>query len=525
MKYPDLGKIPITEGAPTGTDVSVEPLYDQLSAEIKKLSSPTADGGIDWQVIERISGKILATKSKHILVACCLNIALQHNMGWCGFAEGAVVLRDLLLTYWESCFPVKKRMRGRKNAILWWQEMIDGLISSNEGEQWAKEERTALLTTLEEIDRFLGENMEDAPVLRSTIQALGGHITEIVVAEPQSATAPGPGPDKAASAESQAQPAPQPTGPASPRRQKESLAPAEDLPPEKNLAHGCDFLRMVANQLLQSDPFHPLAFRLNRIISWFPLDTLPPASGGITMLPPPDGQVVSSLQSLAAGSNWSGLLQAAEQQVRQYLFWLDLHRYVAIALDRLGRDLARAGVDYETLLLIKRLPGLEKLAFSDGTPFADPATRDWLKELQAGGQAGGGRSSATEQAGGGLDEQLAKAQTLATDNKLGEALRLLQHGVNSATCGRSRLQWSLAIGTLLCRSQQPLIAAPFATTLLEQLDRHGLEQWEPSLAEEVLVMVYQVLRIQEKDELGLQRMQTVLSRLTVLNPARALDLI
>ena len=122
-----------------------------------------------------------------------------------------------------------------------------------------------------------------------------------------------------------------------------------------------------------------------------------------------------------------------------------------------------------------------------------------------------------------MAELVNKAQALATGNKLGEALQSLQQGSESATSGRSRLQWNLATCRLLCRSQQPLLAAPFASTMLEQLKQHGLEQWEPSLAEEVLVTVYQVLRLQEKDEQ--ERMQSVLHRLTVLNPARALDLI
>jgi len=525
MQNAELGKIPIAEGSPTGTDVSGDPLYDHLSAEIKKLSSPTAEGGIDWQVIERLSAEILATKSKHILVACCFAIARLHNSGWHGFVEGAGVLRDLLLTYWDSCFPVKKRMRGRKNAISWWQEMIEGQISSSEGEQWQPDERAALLATLEDIDRFLAEQMEDAPVLRPTIQALSGHITEVEGAAPEVPPAPEPASVKAETPDSQAQPAAKPATPTPAPRQKEAPAPSEDLPPEKNLAHGCEYLRLVATQLLQSDPFHPLAFRLNRIIAWFPLDTLPPANEGATMLPPPDPQIASSLQSLAASSNWPGLLQAAEQQVRQYLFWLDLHRYVATALERLGRELAREGVACETLLLIRRLPGLEKLAFSDGTPFADPATRDWLRGLQTGGQSGTGQSSKMEQTGDDLSAQVAKAKALATDNKLGEALELLQQGVKSAQGGRSRLQWTLAICRLISRSQQPLVAIPLAATLLEQLDRHGLEQWEPALAEEVLVMAYQVLRLQEKDEQSHQRLQTVLSRLAVLNPARALDLI
>lgn len=521
MAYTDLGAQPITEAAPAGTDLSGEPLYDRLTAEIKKLSSPTAEGGIDWQVIERLAAEILATKSKHVLVACCLNIALQHTSGWRGFAEGTAILRDLLLTYWDSCFPVKKRMRGRRNAIVWWQEMIEGLITASEGEQWDRDARTALLATLEEIDTFLGEHMEDAPVLRTTIQAVGTHITELVVDEPETE----PEPAAAAPAISPPAPtsagAPPPPSP-SPVRKMEAPAPAEELPAEKNLARGCDYLRLTATQLLQNDPFHPLAYRLNRIIAWFPVDTLPPASDGITMLPPPDGQVVSALGSLAAGGDWSGLLQAAEQQVRGSLFWLDLHRYVATALERLGHDLAGAGVACETLLLIKRLPGLDHLAFSDGTPFADRATRDWLNELRRDGRTEDRQAAAADREAE-VSGQAAKARALAEQNRLAEGLSLLHQGLQTAVGGRSRLQWSLAICRLLCRSRQPLVAEPFAEAILAELDRHHLERWEPKLAEEALVAVCEVLGLLDKEEAGRNRLRTVLGRLALLNPARALE--
>ena len=171
------------------------------------------------------------------------------------------------------------------------------------------------------------------------------------VAEPQQP------PPAAASFTPQGQPAAAAPAPSSHPRQEAMPTPSEELPPEKNLALACDFLRLVSSQYLQSDPCHPLAFRLNRIIAWFPLDSLPLADNGTTMVPPPDSYKITALQNLAASNNWADLLETAEQQITQYLFWLDLQRHAATALERLGRDLARDGVVYETLLLIKRLPG------------------------------------------------------------------------------------------------------------------------------------------------------------------------
>lgn len=522
MAHSDLGKIPISEALPAGADLTAEPLYEQLSIEIKKLSSPTAEGSINWQTIQSLATEILRTKSKHILVACGLSLAWYHTAGWHGFAEGVQVVKDLLLTYWDQCFPDKKRMRGRRNALVWWKEQVDQLIETSEGEQWEHDARLALLDALGEIDRFLGEQMEEAPLFRSTIQAMSTLITETPATEPESRSQPAvqePASPPRAARETETAAAPLGAG-----LKKEAAAPAENVSPEKNFARGSEFLRLAATQLLQYDPFHPLAFRINRIVAWFPIETLPPASDGATLLPPPDGQLVSSLRNLAVSGNWPGLLQAAEAQMRLHLLWFDLSRYVAEALDRLGKTLASEGVAYETWLLTRRIPGIEKLSFSDGTPFADQATRDWLKELHSEQETGGKTAVNTAQGEQELTGKLAEAQGLAGDNKLAEALQVLRQGLKTAGGGRERLLWTMGMCRLLCRQQHAALAYPFSETLLAQLDHYGLEQWEPELAEEALAVVYQVLRLQGKDEDGGQRMNAVLNRLALLNPARALDI-
>lgn len=523
LAHSDLGKTPVSEALPAGADLTAEPLYEQLSIEIKKLSSPTAEGSIDWRTIQNLATEILGTKSKHILVACGLSIAWYHTAGWHGFAEGVQVVKDLLLTYWEQCFPDKKRMRGRRNALVWWKEQIDRLIETSKGEQWDSDARLALLDALGEIDRFLGEQMEDAPFFRSTIQAISTLITEAPAAEPES-------PPLLAVQEPASPPlrADSETGTAATSMgagtKKESPPPAENVSPEKNFARGSEFLRLAATQLLQNDPFHPLAFRINRIVAWFPIETLPPASEGTTLLPPPDDQLVSSLRNLAESGNWLGLLQAAEAQMRLHLLWFDLSRYVAEALDRLGKALASEGVAYETWLLTRRIPGIEKLAFSDGTPFADQATRDWLKELHSVQGKGGKTAVNTIQGDQDLAEKLVEAQGLAKDNKLSEALHVLRQGLKTAGGGRERLLWTMGLCQLLCRQQHAALAFPFSETLLAQLDHYCLEQWEPELAEDALEVAYQVLRLQGKDEDGSQRMNAVLNRLALLNPARALEI-
>src|SRR5690606_27160902 len=106
---------------------------------------------------------------------------------------------------------------------------------------------------------------------------------------------------------------------------------------------------------------------------------------------------------------WADLLAHAEGLTGRFLFWLDLQRFVATALDRLGAryEDAQRAVVAEVLVFVGQHPQVLELSFADGTPFVDEATRTWLEEEQ--GKAGAGGSSSDD--GGGtlqLDTEAAE---------------------------------------------------------------------------------------------------------------------
>lgn len=72
-----MGKEPITDKAPAGSDVRYEPEYEALQAEIDKLSSPTASSGVDWDNVAKLSAKILAGKKKIVGAVKLLQKAIQ----------------------------------------------------------------------------------------------------------------------------------------------------------------------------------------------------------------------------------------------------------------------------------------------------------------------------------------------------------------------------------------------------------------------------------------------------------------
>ncbi|MFA6412761.1 MAG: type VI secretion system ImpA family N-terminal domain-containing protein, partial [Syntrophales bacterium] len=116
MARRDLGKTPISEDSPAGQDVRNDPDFEALSREIEKMSSPTLSGTMDWNRVLQLSEDILTNKSKDLLVLSYFSVALLKTAGLRGFALSVKILRESLEAFWEDMFPVKKRMRGRKNA-------------------------------------------------------------------------------------------------------------------------------------------------------------------------------------------------------------------------------------------------------------------------------------------------------------------------------------------------------------------------------------------------------------------------
>ena len=522
MEMKELGRTPISDESPAGQDVRYEPDFEALSEEIAKLGSPTAGSAIDWDHVVKLAAGILENQSKHLQAASYLSYALLKKDGLEGLAVGVHVLNDLVVNFWDPLFPPKKRMKGRRGVIDWWQEKVFDFAASAEPVTWEKEKRDALLGDLDSLDEFLGDNMEDAPLLKPLKRSIESLITEQKPPEP--AVRPkSPEPDKGESQKA----ASSASGVAAPIR-----APAEkggadsEADPADICKQGLNLLAKSIAGLRQKDFSDPLAYRLNRVVAWTPIDEAPAATGGKTLLPPPDEQIISAVSGLYESGKWEELADSCESKVRQYLFWLDLSRYVAESMDNLGHEKVRDVIEAETALFVKRLNGIEKLSFSDGTPFADPDTRQWIKEL-SGNKGGKGQDSVQASAGGirkTVEEESRQAQKLVKEKSADEAVALFRRNLAGSFSGRERFLRKCALCRLLISTKQTRIAGSYINDLLSDIDTYGLETWEPEIAVEALSVVLTGLRLRKNDRNN-EMAESVIDRISVLDPVKALEMI
>ncbi len=308
-------------------------------------------------------------------------------------------------------------------------------------EEWPEAERKAFRDDLEAIDRFLAEKMEDAPILRPLIDQVTNLIA-VAGAAPPAAPAGTPAPARATTA-------------AGPVTAPAPAAAPDASDPDQLLRAGFDHLSRAARLMLAKDLADPVPYLMVRIAAWLPVRALPPAEGSKTRIPPPEPQTVQELANLYAAANWAELIRTCEAAVVRFLFWIDLSRSSAEGLEQLGHTAAAGAVIRETQAFVQRFRGIENLAFSDGTPFANDDTRQWL--LSCGGDAG--RPASPSGAGDDLalavSKEMAAAQELMAQTQLGNALGTFNEHIRQAGSLRERLAWQLALRRLVLRAHSP----------------------------------------------------------------------
>lgn len=517
MDLLELGKTPISEQAPAGTDARSGAELEMLSSEMERLNSPTASGGIDWQKIADLSAAILHDQSKDLLVACYLATSLLRLEGLKGFGKGVHILKDLVEHFWESLFPPVKRMKARRNALEWWLEKTAPVLSGLEPGTFPPQEVEAVLGDLRDFDRFMGEHMEDAPVLSTLIE----RIATLQAPAPEEKDPP-----KSAAVESR--PAASAPSPPAPPTAQEHLPAAmqseEDA--EKILRAASQKMGEVASFYLSKNLYNPLAYLLGRAAAWLAATELPPSKNSRTMIPPPPEYVRTALVKLHQEGDWEGLLRAAEARTGEFLFWLDLTRYASEALERLGRPALSELVSREAALYVARLKGLEDLCFADGTPFAGTETKAWLDRFsltRARIARAEKTSDPTDSLEGTIEREYQQALDSLRDGRLDEAVDKLHRRVSKGSSGKERLLWRSALSRLLIVAGEGRTAFPYLREIIRDVAHHRLEEWDPDLALRILLDVYSGLRTLKDDQFQDQTVE-LLDRIAALNPTEAMRL-
>jgi type VI secretion system protein VasJ len=506
---------------PFGEDAKYEPVYQDLRAEVQKLTAHSSvDGSVDWKSVRKWSVEILSARSKDLTVASYLTLSLFYVDGYGGLADGLEILHKYLKDDWEGIYPPSARPRNRSLAL----EFLVSRLAPYVEEKPPQPAETALLKPLWDRLEELQETvrlrlMHDAPSFSDLRSALSAHLSAL----PEEPAATGE-PEEAASPE--AAPAP-PTAVFSPPVAPAASAPRPAPQPAAAAAastSGAEVagrIRGLVSELRQADLLSPLPYRLLRALKWDALTAAPPvnnqiSTAGTTFIAPPTVVRRTTLEGLFNTGNWTELLKASEGAFQEDggTYWLDLQRYTAAALEGLGAVRAAEVVKEEAVRFVKRIDALPTLSFAERTlpappgrphekgvdrvPFASEGTRQWLESLQAASEPAGpamdlppARVSADAGDPGLSPTESRTIQELLAKQQAGAAFDLLQAAVERAPNRRGRFRTRLAAARLCLQANQATWARALLEELLQESESLTFEDWEPETAADL----YQLLAL------------------------------
>ncbi|WP_025601071.1 type VI secretion system protein TssA [Burkholderia sp. WSM2230] len=495
---------PISDSASTGADPGYDDDFLAIKEEVAKLSD------IDDTLIVETAERLLKHSAKDVRLAVYYVYGRMRRDGAEGVACGFELLSALVDRFGEELLPA--RMGTRKAALEW----LAGSTFADRLERVQGLSETLLERTLSALALIVERTAQWPEAARPDLDPLFRRF-ESRVETPQ--PAPGVSNDTPSGATPSAM-----------------LAAATEVSSTRELL---DRARQMA-QFLRDQPHGYLAaYRLMRCVRWDTLTEVPPhEANGKTRLVAPRAELRSHLKRLLLQKQWPELLDRVEAAFAEGAnhFWLDLQYYAFSAQEQAGgeyaqvRDLAAT----DCALMLERLPGLDQLAFSDGSPFADDATLEWIaryatvRDVER-GEAVAPVSKSSAQTDWAETE--AQASDLAAQQGLDAAFAWLQclpaqrgeHGE------RERFLRQLVMARVAERADRADTALHLLSTLERSAQRFELAAWEPSLAFEAKHHLVRLLKVRinrkDADKPALSaRIELLTDELTAIDPARAVTL-
>jgi type VI secretion system protein VasJ len=524
-----LGTLPIPGENPAGTDAKYEPEYGAVLTEIEKLSFSGQGAVVSWPTVEEQTAVILKNKSKDLQIAAYLGVALWHNRGLDGMLAGVRVLAGLLREFWQTAYPPVTRMRGRVNALDWWHERSSAFLHepATRDASLDADLQKKLLEALADLDGLVGTLLPAAMPLHDLISAVrglpvgsSGPAPDSEQSEPEPPSPPDPPAEPAATPPADAPSSPSHASQAEPARQAPAPIAADADDPAVLRRRFVEAGQAYLAGARRDNPADPTPWRLLRLILWGGILAVPQAEDNRTQLPTPDMTSITAERRALHAGNALEMAFAAEEVFAVAPFCLDAQFVAYKALTLLGERYAKAAeaIEDESARFTARLPGVEKLRFADGAPFAEPETVTWLRNaaLSRAQKPGGGVPAST--VAKEEDARWAEARELMAQNKLADALNLFDAAKTDSPSANLRLRVRQL--RILCDAGESAAAMALAEALMLETTRKDLDNWDPQLALSALIAVRGALNL--FDAQNTHRLCDVNARIARIKPSATL---
>jgi type VI secretion system protein VasJ len=459
---------PLPGDGGVGRDPGYEDAFFALKDEATKLS------GIDDGLMTRSCERLLKDTGKDLRLAGYYAFARLRHDGPSGFADGLELAAALVDRFGDAVLPARAEAKKGALEMLATARVLELLDSRG---AFAPADLERALAALDVLMARTGTWPEAArPNLRPLVSRLERKDDSMRGTEPEAAPPPS------------ATTVPASCG---------AIASTRDLLTQA---------RTMACWLRDQENGYLPSVRLVRSVRWDTLHEVPPADAiSRTRLAPPRGELRQQLKRLVLQKQWHELLERVEGAFMEGVnhLWLDLQYFQHVALDHVGPPYGAWGelLRADFALFLERLPGIERLVFSDGTPFADDASLAWIarhavvRDLEAGETVAPLPVSADSggDAAGDWPEIEAQARELVEREGVEAAFGWLDVLPGLKT-ERHRYLQRLVMARLAGHAGR----ADTALALLAELDASSrslpLRRWEPALVFEVKQQLMRALK-------------------------------
>ena len=507
VHYLELAKLPCSQTSFAGGDIRYSSEYEALESELGKMQSIHGAGQPDWPKTLNISECLLREQSKDLRVAVWLTWALYQRESFAGLLAGLGLLRHLCEHHWSTVHPQK--LRTRSAAFGWLVLRLETLLVQSLSLQDQQPLFRALLEQLSRLDELWTAHLgEGAPLLLPIRRQLDqrmelaaqGHpaVTGVsaVIAHVKQVTTP---------------------------LLKTELTVNNEKDAHKLLRALQEQARPLCTWWLRHNATDLRALHLSRTLAWLAIVRYPDANNErVTALYAPPCDTLKRYQERFCQGHHADLLVELEACFSGAMFWFDGLHMIWQCLEAQQAKQAMTELEVSFALLLQRLPDLPAFRFHDGAPFANSSTRDWIAlhvshHLQA-----------PEVPGVVADAEpweIALQDVLPRLGKEGlkAAVQQLKQGLHAARSDRARFYWRLAQARLCVHAGKHELAKILLEHLDVELQRSGLERWEPELAFQVTQLLHRCCDLMPQNHAVRERKEDTHRRLCLFDLEAVLE--
>ncbi|MEM5527552.1 type VI secretion system protein TssA [Gammaproteobacteria bacterium AS21] len=451
---------PIHRDNPVGEVLIDDEQLDFIETELMKVGS-LSHSSIGWAQVEESALNILCNKSKDIKVLANYMQCLQQQGNLLSLLNSLYVLDVFAANFWQQAYPIPGP-KGEKLRAKLYKQMMQRSANTVKKLEYYDAQTTEIERVLKPLMKTLAAQSLDISLIESLQRSIEQGITDSHNVKESS--------DQSQDASTKTE------------QQVDAPKAPKVFFDSKNERATRQALMTMADFLNATDPENTLGYQIRRHALWFAIDQLPGTKKEcITDLAAYSVDKYQDYCNSVVRSPSNELLKRLERSIEQAPFWFDGQHLSAQLCLKLGYlDIARV-IQTQSQSFLERLPALINYCASDGSPFVNESTKQWLNE-------GTGNSTVGVSVGAenNWDDEL--NSVLATCQRSGLAIAMAQVEERLAMTSDMRQQfyWRKINADLLNQQGLTTLAKTQYQVLMDSAKGMLLDEWEPSFTQHLM---------------------------------------